>query len=231
MNKSKSSFRYLRVYLPQPLGLISLRNVFQIQKRGWETKRLSRGFDRFKTLAGQRRKAGLPRKGWGLNPWNPYPTSLEYNVMYGWVSSTTTWKHLSFLCPGVYAREMSICVYMNNWTRMFMAALFTTFPKLEILHRYINEEDNKKKSVTYSNSRRLWRVKIRASNPDESANNVIKESQNRKVPLMEDEDGCSEGHGEEGLKSDDSTVLFKEHRCTCICYVLYMNARDVLCLQ
>ena len=48
---------------------------------------------------------------------------------------------------------------------------------------------------------------------------------------MEDEDGCSEGHGEEGLKSDDSTVLFKEHRCTCICYVLYMNARDVLCLQ
>ena len=39
---------------------------------------------------------------------------------------------------------MSICVYMNNWTRMFMAALFITFPKLEILHRYINEEDNKK---------------------------------------------------------------------------------------
>ena len=48
---------------------------------------------------------------------------------------------------------------------------------------------------------------------------MIKESQNRKLPLMEDEDGGSEGHGEEGLKNDDSTVLFKEHRCTCICHV------------
>ena len=57
--------------------------------------------------------------------------------------------------------------------------------------------------MTYSNSRRLCRVKIRASNPDESANNVIKKSQNKKVPLMEDVDGGSEGHGEEGLKNDD----------------------------
>ena len=92
---------------------------------------------------------------------------------------------------------------------MFMAALFTTFPKLEILRRYINEEDNKKKSVTYSNSRRLCRVKIRVSYPDESANNVIKESQNRKVPLMEDEDGGSEEHGEEGLKNDDYYAFLK----------------------
>ena len=67
----------------------------------------------------------------------------------------------------------------------------------------------KKKSVTYSNSRKLCRVKIRASNPDESESSVLGESQNRKAPLMEGGDGGREGHGEQGLENDDSTVLLK----------------------
>ena len=70
-----------------------------------------------------------------------------------------------------------------------MAALFTISPKLEILHMYINEDNTEKKSVTYSNSRKLCRVKIRASNPDESENSLLEESQNRKAPLMEGGDG------------------------------------------
>ena len=92
---------------------------------------------------------------------------------------------------------------------MFTAALFTTSPKLEILRMYINEEDNnnKKKSVTYSNSRKLCRVKTRASNPDESENSVLEDSQNRKVPLMEGGDGGREGHGQQGLKNDNTVLL------------------------
>lgn len=93
---------------------------------------------------------------------------------------------------------------------MFTAALFTTSPKLEILRMYINEEDNNnnnKKSVTYSNRRKLCRVKTRASNPDESENSVLEESQNRKVPLMEGGDGGREGHREQGLKNDNTVLL------------------------
>lgn len=103
---SKFSFRYQRSDLKTGGG-ISPRCILQVQKCGWETKKVSRVIDRVTGLAEQTCRAG-PTKGVRFDP----TKSITYEIRRwiissedGHVSLAITWENFKYFHAHMYMQE------------------------------------------------------------------------------------------------------------------------------